>query len=130
MKVSIKKIVISITVLTALLALAACGNSQNTTAEEQSKSSNSDVSHTSLSEKIADKTTINKSTSDVFQSSEDETTVTTSIETSQVTASTTVYETSSESTQVSICETTHWNSPLLYAFPFLEFFLCCHLSHF
>ena len=106
MKVSIKKIVISITGLTALLALAACGNSQNTTAEEQSKSSNSDVSHTSLSEELTDKTTINKSTSDVFQSSEGETTVTTSIETSQATSSTTVYETSSESTQVSICETT------------------------
>lgn len=79
---------------TLLITLTSCGTvSEN-------------VSHTSLSEEITDITTINKSTSDVFQSSEGETTVTTSIETSQATSSTTVYETSSESTQVSICETT------------------------
>ena len=43
MRASIKKFVISITALTTLLTLAACGNSQNTPAEEQSKSSNSEV---------------------------------------------------------------------------------------
>jgi hypothetical protein len=65
MRASIKKFVISITALTTLLTLAACGNSQNTPAEEQSKSSNSEV----ITEMPEEQKTINTAKSPLIDNS-------------------------------------------------------------